>query len=108
VPAKNLVCLPQGVDGGLFHPGPLKADDLPRAAMALRKRKDRGAILTFTAHLSVACDLEPLMESFKIMQRSIPGVHLLVAGGGPDEGRFRRMALDKGIAPSVHFTGYLT
>jgi len=108
VPAKNLVCLPQGVDGRLFHPGPLKADDLPRAGTALKNRKDRGPILTFTAHLSVACDLEPLMESFKLIQRSLPTVQLLVAGGGPDEGRFKRMALDMGIAPSVHFTGYLT
>ncbi len=108
VPAKKLVCLPQGVDGGLFHPGPLKMDDLPRAGAALKNRNGKGPILTFTAHLSVACDLEPLMESFKLIQRSLPGVQLLVAGGGPDEGRFKRLALDMGIAPAVHFTGYLT
>ena len=52
VPAKKLVCLPQGVDGGLFHPGPLKMDDLPRAGAALKNRNGKGPILTFTAHLS--------------------------------------------------------
>jgi glycosyltransferase involved in cell wall biosynthesis len=107
VPAARLVQLEQGVDRDLFHPGPVRDADLPSIARALSKHKP-GPLLTFTAHLSVASDLEPLLMAMKTIHAANPKVHLLVAGGGPDEGRFKRLALEMGLSPSVHFTGYLT
>jgi glycosyltransferase involved in cell wall biosynthesis len=108
VPAEKLIQLPQGVDRSLFSTKPLRLENLPGPAAALWK--DRGArpLLVFTAHLNVACDLDPVLRSFKILKETLPAAHLLVAGGGPDEGRFKHLALDLGVRPSVHFTGYLS
>ena len=108
VPDFKLVQLAQGVDTELFSPQPVRKENLPGIASALLKDPKAGPLLVFTAHLNVACDLEPVLKSFQILLKTSPGANLLVAGGGPDEGRFKRLALEMGIAPSVHFTGYLS
>ncbi len=108
VPESKLVQLPQGVDTELFSPKPVRNENLPGIASALLKNTQARPLLVFTAHLNVACDLEPVLKSLQILLKSSPQANLLVAGGGPDEGRFKRMALDLHIAPSVHFTGYLS
>ena len=105
VPASKLVRLPQGVDRGLFNPGKTAARDLPPVAAALQNKKNAGPLLAFTAHLNVACDLEPVLEAFRLMRRSLPQARLLVAGGGPDEGRFKSLARDLDLSGAVHFTG---
>jgi len=107
VPASQLVQLPQGVDKDLFSPGTARKENLPGIAQALLRNKKARPLLVFTAHLNVACDLEPVLKSLQILLKSSPQAALLVAGGGPDEGRFKRLALEMHIAPSVHFTGYL-
>ncbi|HJT23323.1 MAG TPA: glycosyltransferase [bacterium] len=104
VPDSKLVQLPQGVDTQLFKPGRVDAAELPPAASNLPD----GPLLIFTAHLNVACDLEPVLESFWQVLRTHPLVQLLVAGGGPDEGRFKHFAAELGITGSVHFTGMVT
>ncbi len=108
VPVDRLVQLPQGVDTTLFSPSALKRENLPGQAAALLKDTKARPILVFTAHLNVACDLEPVLMSFKIIKGSIPSAKLLVAGGGPDESRFKKMSRDFDVRPSVHFTGYLS
>jgi glycosyltransferase involved in cell wall biosynthesis len=108
VPPSRLVPLGQGVDRELFHPGKPEKADLPDQAAALLPPKGRGPLLVFTAHLNVACDLEPILDSFRLVRRSLPQARLLVAGGGPDEGRFRRLSLDLGLSDSVRFTGGVT
>lgn len=106
VPESKMVQLAQGVDRSLFKPGKAEASQLPAVAASLVKRKE--PILAFTAHLNVACDLEPVLEAFRTVLKSLPSAHLLIAGGGPDEGRFKRKVQELGIASSTHFTGYLT
>ncbi len=108
VPAKKIVQLPQGVDTSLFKPKPLEPLNLPVIAKTLAADKKKRPLLTFTAHLNVACDLEPVLHSFQAILKSLPNAQLLVAGGGPDEGRFKLTARELEIAPSVHFTGMLT
>jgi glycosyltransferase involved in cell wall biosynthesis len=108
VPPSKLVQLAQGVDTSLFRPGKPRFQDLPTAALELQRQKDRGPLLAFTAHLNVACDLEPVLESLKFLLRYNPKVQLLVAGGGPDESRFKRLAQELGISGCVHFTGMVT
>ena len=105
VPAFKLVRLAQGVDRDLFHPGRARPRDLPSAALRLLRGKNQGPLLVFTAHLNVACDLEPVLDSFILVRRNLPQVRLLVAGGGPDENRFRRRARELGLSDSVRFTG---
>ncbi len=108
VPSEKLVQLAQGVDTDLFRLEKPRFENLPPAAAQLQSQKDRGPILAFTAHLNVACDLEPVLESFKLLRQTLPKVQLLIAGGGPDETRFKRLAGELGIAESVHFTGMVT
>ena len=104
----KLVQLPQGVDTNLFSPKPGAKENLPGIGAALARDPKARPLLVFTAHLNVACDLEPVLKSFQIILKTAPQANLLVAGGGPDEGRFKRLALEMHIAPSVHFTGYLS
>ncbi len=108
VPGENLVQLPQGVDTDLFSPRPPIKEHLPGIAAELYNDRKARPLLVFTAHLNVACDLEPVLRSFQIILKAIPAAKLLVAGGGPDEGRFKRLAMELGVAHAVHFTGYLS
>jgi glycosyltransferase involved in cell wall biosynthesis len=108
VPSSKLVQLAQGVDTDLFRPEKPRFQDLPPVAAQLQSQKNRGPILAFTAHLNVACDLEPVLESFKLLRKTLPKVQLLIAGGGPDEGRFKRLAGELGLAESILFTGMVT
>jgi len=107
VPPSKIIQLPQGVDTGLFNPKPVEMKNLPDRAKALVTKK-AAPILTFTAHLNVACDLEPALFAFQAMLKEKPKAQLLVAGGGPSEGSFKMTAQELGISHSVHFTGYLT
>jgi glycosyltransferase involved in cell wall biosynthesis len=108
VSPKNLVQLAQGVDTSLFSPKPAGKESLPTPAAALVKDPKARPLLVFTAHLNVACDLEPVLDAFRTLLKAKPSARLLVAGGGPDEGRFKRLAHQLSIAPAVTFTGYLT
>ncbi len=106
VPFTGLTPLAQGVDRDIFRPGKAGENGLPGAARPLRNLKS--PLLVFTAHLNVACDLEPVLESFKSLLSSLPETRLLVAGGGPDEGRFKSLARELGVADSTVFTGMIT
>jgi glycosyltransferase involved in cell wall biosynthesis len=108
VPAEKIVQLAQGVDLDLFHDDRKDLHHLPPVARHLHKTQKEGPVLVFTAHLNVACDLEPVFHAFKLLLKEIPKARLLVAGGGPDEGRFKNMTQDLGISSSVFFTGYLS
>jgi glycosyltransferase involved in cell wall biosynthesis len=108
VPPEKLVQLAQGVDTDLFRPEKPRFEDLPPVAALLQNPRIFSPILVFTAHLNVACDLEPVLESFKLLRPELPKAQLLVAGGGPDEGRFKKLAFELGISDAVHFTGMVT
>jgi glycosyltransferase involved in cell wall biosynthesis len=108
VPPAKLIQLAQGVDLAVFNPSSHSASNLPPVAAALFQNKNARPILAFTAHLNIACDLEPVLQAFQKILKSIPQAQLLVAGGGPDANRFKRIARDLGMAYSVHFTGLLS
>lgn len=108
VPASRLVELAQGVNTSIFSIRPSEPENRPAPLGALLASKKARPLLVFTAHLNVACDLEPVLRAFQSLLKTLPQAHLVVAGGGPDEGRFKAQALELGIAPSVHFTGYIS
>lgn len=98
VDKKRLYQLSQGVDLNLFHTG---AGD---AALRNRFPADKKIVL-YTGHLNVASDLEPVLGAMKIVQASVDCT-FIVAGGGPDEKRFRQLAKDMGV--NVSFTGLIS
>ena len=108
VDPRKTIQLPQGVNETIFNKKPLNPENLPQKALALYKTKSQKPILVFTAHLNVACDLEPALYAFKEVLHHVPQTQLLVAGGGPDENHFKRITRELGIEPSVHFTGLIT
>ncbi len=99
--------VPQGVDESIFNTLPIKEADIP-PGVADWVAKQKGPLLCFTAHLNVACDLGPALEAFKLILESSPKASLLIAGGGPDENKFRDQAHSLGIAGSLYFTGLIT
>jgi glycosyltransferase involved in cell wall biosynthesis len=108
VDPRKTIQLPQGVNETIFNKKPLNPENLPAKAAALYKAKPRKPILVFTAHLNVACDLEPALYAFKEVLHHVPQAQLLIAGGGPDENHFKKITRELGIEPSVHFTGLIT
>jgi glycosyltransferase involved in cell wall biosynthesis len=81
--------LPQGVDLGIFDGRAMPLDDAPR--------------LAFTAHLNVACQLDVLLDALGPWLLAHPTATLTVAGGGPDEEKFRALAAPLGA--QVSFLG---
>lgn len=76
--AERVLDLLQGVDLEVF-------DGKPAA-------KDPGISLAFTAHLNVACQLDVLLQALTPWLKAHADAVLTVAGGGPDEARFRALA----------------
>lgn len=108
VPPARLLEVPQGVDSSLLGRGAPRRI-LPRGAAGwVRRARPRGPLLGFPAHLNVACGLEGALRAFQLLRRKVPGARLLVLGGGPDEGRFRRLARRLGLEEAVFFTGRLS
>jgi glycosyltransferase involved in cell wall biosynthesis len=99
--------LPQGVDFSIFNTISLETSELPPGVKEW-KSSQKGPILCFTAHLNVACDLGPALAAFQLLLTSLPQARLLVAGGGPDEQKFKTLAASLGISNSVLFTGLLS
>ena len=98
--AGRVVDLPQGVDLTVFA-----AERRRREGRAWRRAQGLadGILLAFTAHLNVACQLGPLLTALAPWLRRHPRATLVVAGGGPDEAAFRRLAAPLG--PRVRFVG---
>lgn len=94
----KLYRLEQGVDSRVFSP--------EKFDQALRRMFPEGRkIVLYTGHLNAACDLEEIMKAMKIVLDRVAAT-FIVAGGGPDEARFRRRAGEIGLP--VYFTGRLS
>ncbi|MFP4029301.1 MAG: glycosyltransferase family 4 protein [Candidatus Brocadiia bacterium] len=51
--------------------------------------------------------LDNLLEAYGSMQEQFPGVHLVIAGDGPDEPRLRKMVAQSGLDDSVQWAGWV-
>lgn len=100
VGSARVVDLPQGVDTEVFA---------GREALGLGPKPiadPAAARLAFTAHLNVACQLDVLLDALGPWLQARPQARLVVAGGGPDEQRFRRLA--QPLGEQVRFLGKVT
>jgi glycosyltransferase involved in cell wall biosynthesis len=105
VPPQKTFYLGQGVDLSLFNPK--KVQEGKKEEIAKKHRLSGKKVVLYTAHLNIASDLEPILEAFSLLIKQDPQTLLLVAGGGPWQAYFERLAEEMGIAKDVIFTGYL-
>ncbi|MGH7888749.1 MAG: glycosyltransferase, partial [Candidatus Binatia bacterium] len=93
---ERLFCIPQGVDYELF------AQSYQPASVSGVNGKP---VAIYAAHLNVASDLEPVLQAWQIVAKKVTDCVLLIIGGGPLLGHFRKMAVEMGLAGRVQFTG---
>ena len=95
-----LVVVPEGVPP-LSH--------LPGAAPRLRREwavSAEESVLFFAGRFSREKSLDMLLRSLAVLPPATP-YRLILAGGGPEEPRLRRLAEALGIAPRLHFAGWV-
>jgi glycosyltransferase involved in cell wall biosynthesis len=73
-----------GVDCAVFHPDAKKHDPL--------KGDDRPTLL-FVGRLVKEKTVDELLVVADIVREKVPDVHLIIAGGGPDAARLKRLAI---------------
>jgi glycosyltransferase involved in cell wall biosynthesis len=88
--AARVLDLPQGVDTHRFHDG-------------FKRIRHPHPVLGFAAHLNVACQLDVLLKAVGPWLKKHPRAVLLVAGGGPGQAHFERLAAPLG--KQVRFLG---
>ena len=96
----EVVMLPQCVDTEIFNPGVKPC----RTTMA-EKKKRKKPFLFYMAHLNIAGYLDEIIEAFKMLKTEAV---LVVAGGGPMIGYYRKKVKAEGVEDSVIFTGPVT
>jgi glycosyltransferase involved in cell wall biosynthesis len=103
----SLYVLEQGVDLDTFDYRK-NSDVSTRNALKSKYGIRSEKILFYTGHLNIASDLDDILRVFKLVRNSRRDIKLLVAGGGPSEEHFVKLAGQLGVAKQVIFTGYLS
>jgi glycosyltransferase involved in cell wall biosynthesis len=96
VPKAQVIELAQGVDTGIFCPGP-KASPFPGRRLLLHP-----------AHLNIASEAPRLLECLAGWLKAHPQALLVLAGGGPVLRRIQAQVRALGLQSSVHCTGQQT
>ncbi len=99
IPEHKIHNLPQGIDLRLFDERNI--DYNIKKKLKLEGRK----IIVFTAHLDVSTDMKPIFEALKIVCKRIENCTLVVAGRGPYQKDFEKLAKKMGLESNVIFTG---
>jgi phosphatidylinositol alpha-1,6-mannosyltransferase len=99
-PRAALEVLPSGVDSTLFRPDPAARDEL-------RRRYHLGAapVVCCVSRLVPRKGQDTLIRALPRIRQRVPGVRLLLVGGGPDERRLRRLATACGVTDAVLLVG---
>ena len=98
LPPHCLSYVPNGIDlQGFTSP--------PNMAIASGWPGD-GPVIGTVAALRAEKNLGRLLRAFAILRRSV-AARLVIVGDGPERLGLERMAVDLGVAGSVHFTGYM-
>ena len=95
---KKIYMLRQCVDLSLFRADRTKA-------AAIRKAYGGKKIIFYTAHLNIASYLDDILEAFSLLKRD--DAVLLIAGGGPMEGHYRKYAKKMKLGEKAVFLGQI-
>jgi glycosyltransferase involved in cell wall biosynthesis len=85
-------------------PNGVELDKIGRIAPA---RVDKENSIMFVGSLIERKGVHILMEALRTVRRSIPNIHLQIAGSGPQEGRLKAMATAYGLGDNVSWLGFL-
>ncbi len=99
VPPAKVVAIPAGVDLDAFGPGP--GGDRLRVELGLS-----GPVIGSVAMFRGSKGHQHLIEAFDRVRRELPTAHLLLVGDGPRRPEIERLARDRGLSGTVHFTGF--
>lgn len=91
--------LPSGVDTDVFRPGAGGAEVRARHGLADRP------VVVCVSRLVPRKGQDVLVRALPELRRRVPGVALLLVGGGPDAPRLHRLAAEHGVADDVVLTG---
>jgi glycogen synthase len=100
IPRARMVVIPNAVDADRF-----RADLQPDAGLRRQLKLDGKTVLGFLGSFYAYEGLELLLEAFALLKPVHPELHVLLAGGGPEENALRARASSLGISESVLFTG---
>jgi len=64
-------------------------------------------LLLYVGRVAHEKNIEFLLHSFVTLRRARPDAMLAIAGEGPARAHLQSMAVELGVAPSMHFIGYL-
>ncbi len=92
--------IPNAVDATRFSVGRPRDEGLA-AELQLRDRRVLGFIGSFYAYEG----LSVLLDAVPRMLQALPDIGVVLVGGGPEEEKLRRRAVDLGVADRVVFTG---
>ncbi|HEY6452475.1 MAG TPA: glycosyltransferase [Steroidobacteraceae bacterium] len=65
------------------------------------------ALLLYVGRVAHEKNIEFLLHSFVVLRRARPDAVLAIAGEGPARAHLQQLAVELGIAPQMHFIGYL-
>ena len=99
MPQATFAQLPSGVDTTLFRPGAGGAEVRRRLGLSDRP------VVVCVSRLVPRKGQDILLRALPQILRRVPGAALLCVGGGPDQPRLQRLAVEVGVADDVVFTG---
>jgi glycosyltransferase involved in cell wall biosynthesis len=86
-------------------PNGVDLNEIEKVAPAIIEKEH---LIMFIGSLVELKGVHILIEALRVAKLSIPDIHLLVAGSGPQEMRLKEMVLASGLNDNVSFLGYLT
>jgi glycosyltransferase involved in cell wall biosynthesis len=102
LPAARVVTIPNFLDPKAFEP----LEPSERARLLAELGVPAGAfVVGIVARLSPVKDHATLLRAVAELRRSLPSLHAVLVGGGPERERLESLARELGIADAVHFAG---
>jgi glycosyltransferase involved in cell wall biosynthesis len=99
--SQRIQVIPTGIPADRFVPG-----DGARFRARYGIAPDR-PLLLYVGRVAHEKNIEFLLHSFVVLRRSRPDALLAIAGEGPARAHLEHLAVQLGIAPQIHFIGYL-